>query len=165
MNEFILDYEPLNGRTGHAAGRELLKKLYSENIGGEMPNILIADRGKPYFSTGSVHFSISHTKRHVFCVLAEREVGLDAEELDRAVKPALAAKILSAGEMAQYEAAMDKTKALLTFWVLKEAAAKCSGEGLRGYPSHTNFSLNDPRVVELDGCLVAVIAKEDPHAL
>lgn len=165
VRDFIVAYEPLNGRTGHEAGRELLKKLYSEYIGGEIPEILIAERGKPYFSTGTVHFSISHTKRHVFCVLADREVGIDAEELDRPVNPALAKKILSAGELAQYEAATDKNKALLTFWVLKEAAVKCSGQGLRGYPNHTDFSLKDPRVTEMNGCLVAVISEEDPHAI
>ena len=126
-----------------------------------MPEILIADRGKPYFSDGKIHFSISHTKRHVFCVLADREVGIDAEELDRIVKPSLAAKILSAGELQQYEAAADKGKALLTFWVLKEAAGKASGDGLRGYPNHTDFSLDDPRVTEMDGCLVAVVFCED----
>lgn len=165
MSKFILAGEPLLGRTGHDAGRALLKKLYAEHFGDEMPDILVMDRGKPYFPTGTVHFSISHTKRHVFCVLADREVGIDAEELDRIVKPNLAAKILSAGELAQYEAAADKNKALLTFWVLKEAAAKCSGVGLRGYPNDTDFSLDDPRVTERDGCLLAVMTKEEPHAL
>ena len=165
MSKIILAGEALLGRTGHDAGRELLKKLYTEHFGVEMPEILVADRGKPYFSTGSVHFSITHSKRHVFCALCDCPVGIDAEELDRTVNPNLAGKILSAGEMAQYEAAADKTKALLTFWVLKEAAAKCSGEGLRGYPNHTDFSLDDSRVTVMDGCLLAVITKEDPHAL
>ena len=72
----------------------------------------------------------------------------------------LAQKILSPGERAQFEAASDPRKALLTFWVLKEAAAKLSGEGLRGYPNKTNFSLDDPRVTEIDGCLVAVMEGE-----
>lgn len=157
----IISHCPLDGQTGHDAGRALLKKLYGEHIDGEMPEILITERGKPYFSTGNVHFSISHTKHHAFCVLSDREVGIDAEELDRDVKPTLAAKILSAGELAQYEAAPDKNRALLTFWVLKEAAAKLSGEGLRGYPNHTDFSLDDPRVTETHGCLLAVVCKDD----
>jgi phosphopantetheinyl transferase len=46
---------------------------------------------------------------------------------------------------------------LLTFWVLKEAEAKLSGQGLKGYPNHTNFSLEDPRVTQMEGCLVAVM--------
>lgn len=161
----IIGWDNLNGRTGHEAGRALLKALYNQHYSVEMPDILISERGKPYFSTGNVYFSISHTKGHVFCVLADREVGIDAEELDRVVNPALAAKILSAGEQARYAAAPDKNKALLTFWVLKEAAAKAGGEGLRGYPNHTDFSLEDPRVTEMDGCLVAVVWKEEPDAL
>jgi phosphopantetheinyl transferase len=69
----------------------------------------------------------------------------------------LADKILSPSEKTQYDAAQDKRLALLTFWVLKEAAAKQTGDGLRGYPNQTNFSLCDPRVQAIDGCLVAVI--------
>ena len=156
----IIKHEPLDGRTGHDAGRALLRQLYAEYIGGEMPDILVTNRGKPYFSSGNVHFSISHTKRHAFCILADRPVGIDAEELDREVKPNLAQKILSPGELAQYEAATDKNRALLTFWVLKEAAAKMTGEGLHGYPNQTNFSLTDPRVTEIDACLMAVVFKD-----
>ena len=79
----IIAHEELAGRTGHEAGRALLEQLYKTHFPGEMPKILIAERGKPYFATGNVHFSISHTKDHVFCVLADREVGIDAEEADR----------------------------------------------------------------------------------
>lgn len=159
-----MDYCTLDGLSGHEAGRALLAKLYRENIGGELPDILVAERGKPYFATGNVHFSISHTKNHAFCVLADREVGIDAEELTRSVNLKLAEKILSPGELVQYQTAKDQNRALLTFWVLKEAAAKASGQGLRGYPNGTNFTLNDPRVTEIDGCLVAVVYKEEPHA-
>ena len=73
----IIGHAELAGRTGHEVGRALLKQLYEANFPGQMPEILIADRGKPYFSQGTVHFSISHTKNHVFCVLADREVGID----------------------------------------------------------------------------------------
>ena len=159
--DYILGVCPLKGRTGHEAGRALLQQMYAENIRGEMPEILIAERGKPYFSRGNVYFSISHTKAHAFCVLADRQVGIDAEELTRQVNPALAQKILSPGELEQYEAAGIPNRALLTFWVLKEAAAKCSGEGLRGYPNQTNFALDDPRGQESDGCLVAVVFAEE----
>ena len=156
----IIGHEALNGRTGHDAGRELLKRLYATHIGGEMPEILVAQRGKPYFSTGNVYFSISHTPQHVFCALADGEVGIDAEELTRTVNPKLAEKILSPEEFTQFQEATDQNRALLTFWVLKEAAAKRTGEGLRGYPNQTNFALNDPRVQEVDGCLVAVILED-----
>lgn len=147
----------LAGRTGHEAGRALLAVLYREETGHELPPIAVKAGGKPYFPGSDWHFSISHTPRHAFCALSRREIGIDAEELDRNVKLALAEKILSPGERVQFDAAPDKRRALLTFWVLKEAQVKRTGDGLRGYPNGTDFSLNDPRVTEMDGCLVAVI--------
>lgn len=148
---------PLEGISGHDAGRTLLAKLYREETGEDLPPIRIAARGKPYVQDSPYHFSITHTRRHAFCVLAKVPVGIDAEELDREVRLSLADKILSPGERAQFDAAEDKRRAFLTFWVLKEAAAKLTGEGLRGYPNHTDFSLEDPRVQELEGCLVAIL--------
>lgn len=145
--------------TGHAAGRRLLAELYRQHWNQDLPPILITDRGKPYLEQGP-HFSITHTDRHVFCALSQRPIGIDAEELDRNIDLRLADKILSPGELAQYRAAEDKRLALLTFWVLKEARSKCSGEGLRGYPKNTDFSLSDPRVRVQNGCLVAMIEEE-----
>lgn len=147
----------LKGLTGHEAGRALLAELYRAETGQALPPIGVTDRGKPYFAGSVWHFSISHTKRHAFCALSKCPVGIDAEELDRDINLNLAERILSPAEKAQFDAAPDKRRALLTFWVLKEAAAKLSGEGLKGYPNHTQFSLDDPRVTETDGCLVAVI--------
>lgn len=147
----------LAGRTGHAAGRELLAALYREETGEALPPIAVGERGKPFFPAGEWHFSITHTRRHAFCALSRREIGIDAEELGRRVDLRLAEKILSPGERAQFDAAPDKRRALLTFWVLKEAQVKKTGEGLQGYPCGTDFSLDDPRVTEIDGCLVAVI--------
>ena len=153
--------EILPGQSGHEVGRALLRRLHREKTGSDMPAIAVTERGKPYFVSGGLHFSISHTKRHVFCALSERCVGIDAEELDRVIRPELAEKILSPGEKAQYECAADKNRALLTFWVLKEAAAKLTGEGLRGYPNKTDFSLDDPRVTETEDCLLAVMEEND----
>ena len=147
----------LAGRTGHEAGRALLAALYRKETGHELPPIAVKAGGKPYFPGSDWHFSISHTPRRAFCALSRREIGIDAEELDRNVNLALAEKILSPGERVQFDAAPDKRRALLTFWVLKEAQVKRTGDGLRGYPNGTDFALNDPRVTEMDGCLVAVI--------
>ena len=149
--------ESLDGRTGHEAGRALLAGLYRETTGEELPPIEKTPRGKPYFPHGAWHFSISHTPKHAFCVLSAHNVAIDAEELDRKVHEKLAERILSPSEKEQYDAAENKSKALLTFWVLKEAQAKLTGEGLRIYPNHTNFTLDDPRVTETEGCLVAVM--------
>ena len=153
----ILDCMELGALSGHEAGRLLLQKLWEEQVGGTLPEIAVTDRGKPYFVDSPWHFSISHTKRHAFCAFGLHPVGLDAEELDRDINLALADKILSPNERAQFDAAQDKRRALLTFWVLKEAQAKLTGKGLRGYPNHTDFRLDDPRVEEIEGCLVAML--------
>ena len=155
----------LNGRTGHEAGRALLTRLYGEATGQPLPPIEVGAWGKPAFSDSGWHFSISHTKKHAFCVLEKENVAIDAEELNRRVNLSLAEKILSPTEKAQFDAADDKNRALLTFWVLKEASAKLSGRGLRGYPNDTAFSLDDPRVRELEGCLVAILTEGETYAV
>ena len=160
-----LDFWPLNGLDSRVAGKLLLAQMYEELTGEAMPPIEKAPRGKPYFPGSEYHFSITHTKSTVFCAIADCEVGIDAEELNRKVSPSLAEKILSPAEYAQFELVPeeDRNEALLRFWVLKEAAAKCSGMGLRGYPNHTEFQLDDPRVQKLGGCMVAVICAEEPQ--
>ncbi len=160
MSDYLLAAEPLLGRDAHEAGRLLLTRLYEQRYGKPLPPVEKTPAGKPYFPGNEAYFSISHTKKNVFCVLSDRPVGRDAEEADRPVRPSRARHILSKGELAQYECAQDPRLALLTFWVLKEAAAKLTGEGIKGYPDHTDFDLTDPRVQRLCGCLVAVVEGE-----
>ena len=162
---FKLDHWPLNGLDSRVAGKLLLAQMYEELTGEAMPPIEKAPRGKPYFPGSDLYFSITHTKTTVFCAIADTEIGIDAEDLDRRVSPALADKILSPHEKQQYEAVPEeeRNEALLRFWVLKEAEAKCSGLGLRGYPDHTDFDLNDPRVSKIGECIVAVIQADAPQ--
>ena len=157
MSQLYFAHRRLAGESGHDAGRALLAQLYETYVGGSLPPIAVTALGKPYFEYSSWHFSISHTKNHAFCVLADAPVGVDGEELTRQVNPALGEKVLSPGELAQYASAADPNRAFLTFWVLKEAQGKCSGRGLGFHPRHTDFMLTDSRVFECDGCLVAIV--------
>lgn len=159
----LLEGRRISAQEAHAEGRRLLRQMYESCTGEKMPAISVNSRGKPHFVGGALYFSITHTRGHVFCALSDKPVGIDAEEMDRNISLALADKILSPGERRQYAAAADKRLALLTFWVLKEAQVKCEGTGLRGYPVHTDFSLDDPRVQTRDGCILAVI-EEETHA-
>lgn len=159
MNEYFWYSAPLAGKSGHEAGRILLKKSYEALTGLPLPGIKTGERGKPDFSEGPWHFSISHTPRHVFCALCKAPIGIDAEEEDRRVSEKLPEKVLSPSEYSRYLASSDRRTALLTFWVLKEASVKFTGEGLRGYPCHTDFRLDDPRVFHRDHCLVAIITE------
>lgn len=146
----------LQGESGHAVGRKLLTAL----CGGDLPEIAQTKQGKPYFPNSTLHFSISHTKNHAFCCISEKNVGIDAEETDRIVSPALANKVLSETEKTRYTAASDKNAALLRLWVLKEAYAKLLGKGLGDYLYQTDFDPEDPRVQIIDGCYVAILTQE-----
>ena len=157
--DIMLTYRLLNGRSGHDVGRELLAELYQNATGEGLPPINLTERGKPYFPDSPWHFSISHTPRHAFCALAKYPIGIDAEEQDRRVNPKLAEKVLSGTEKLRFDRCSDKNDAFLRLWVLKEASAKCNGEGLKGYPNHTDFSPDDPRIQTIDGCYVAVFTE------
>ena len=126
-DNIMLTWCLLDGRTGHQAGRDLLAQLYRDATGEALPPIAIAPKGKPYFPDSPWHFSISHTKRHAFCVLAKCPIGIDAEEMDRPFNLRLAVKVLSDSEKLRFEGYEDKRDAFLRLWVLKEAAVKLTG--------------------------------------
>lgn len=152
-----LGWLPLVGEDAHLAGRALLARL----CGAPLPPIRLTPLGKPYFDGDPRHFSISHTRRHVFCCLSDANVGVDAEEADREISPALARRYLSPAEYARWEAAPDRRIALLRLWILKEAYAKLTGKGIGNYLQTTDFDPQDPRITEIDGCLVAVLTEPE----
>lgn len=155
----------LAGLTGHDAGRWLLAELYRLETGLPLPDIAITSRGKPYFVNSAYHFSITHTPRHAFCILAKSPVGIDAEERDRAVRFSLAERIFSPEEYAAFAQDSDPQRAFLSLWVLKEATAKYTGKGLQGFPNLTHFSPDDPRVHPWANCLVAIIGQDSEEEI
>ena len=157
-----LVYRALQGRNGHTAGRELLAELYQKLTGEPIPPIETTPRGKPYFVGSSWHFSISHTKNHVFCCLSQNPIGIDGEEMTRTVDPRLAQRYLSPTEQARLAKVPDPNAALLRLWVLKEAYAKLTGQGIGNYLKNTDFDHNDSRIREIGGCVVAILEGESP---
>lgn len=144
------------GISGHDAAFRLLARL----VGQPLPEIRRTEQGKPYFPEGKCHFSLSHTARHAFCCVSDRNVGIDAEEIGRRIDLRLAERILSDPEKGRLDAARDREDALLRLWVLKESYAKLTGRGIGNYLKETDFSPEDPRIQVLDGCYVAVL--EEP---
>ncbi len=157
-----LAWEDLQGRDGHAVGRELLAKLYRQATGEPLPVIALTPRGKPYFLEKDWHFSVSHTKTTVFCALSRQNIGIDAERTDRKIDPRLANRCLSPGEQAQVEAAENKNSTLLKFWVMKEAYAKLTGLGIGDYLKSTNFCLENCPICEKNGHFIAILEDEKP---
>ena len=148
-----LAWQRLEEKNGHEVGRQLLRDLY----GGTLPEIHCTEQGKPYFPDSDLHFSISHTKNHAFCCISFHNIGMDAEECDRAIDLRLAEKFLSPMEKRHFDASADKRECLLRLWVLKEAYGKLLGKGIGNYLAATDFSPDDSRIQIIDGCYVAVI--------
>ena len=71
---------------------------------------------------------------------------------------------------AQYQAAADPQVAFFSFWTLKEAWAKYTGNGLGGFPNYTHFGLSPPAMSGLDtpsflvqqrnDCMIAVCSAQ-----
>ena len=155
---FLLS-EALNGRSGHEVGRALLTQLYRQATGEELPPIAVTPQGKPYFTDGSWHFSISHTDHYAFCVLSQYNVGLDAEEKGRLISKNMLDKFLSHAEKTRL--GNNAQDAFLRLWVLKEAQAKLTGRGMGNWMKNTDFDPFDPRIREINGCYVAVLEEEN----
>ena len=155
-----LKWKRLENQSGHDAGRELLAALYFEENGCELPPILQTELGKPYFSNGDWHFSVSHTDHHAFCCLSRENVGIDAEEMCRKIDPRVASRYLSEAEQNRLKNAPDSNAALLRLWVLKEAWAKLTGRGIGNWLCTTDFDPADSRIICIDGCFVAILEGE-----
>lgn len=149
----VLLWKKLEGESGHAAGRALLKQA----LGGECPEIALTQRGKPYFVDDPRHFSVTHTPSHVFVAVSERNLGIDAEECDRPVKDTTMRRLLSPAEYARCSACPEPREAFLRLWVQKEAAAKLTGRGLTHDVNKTDFSPDAACVQIIDGCFVAIL--------
>lgn len=149
----VLLWEPLDGRDAHELGRKLL----TQALGGVCPPILKEKRGKPYFADDPRHFSISHTRSHVFVAVSDRNIGIDAEECSRPVRPSAPAHLLSDTEYARYLASPDRDAAFLRLWVQKEAAAKLTGRGVDHSVNTTDFYPDAACVRIIDGCFVAIM--------
>ena len=142
----------LENESGHDAAYRLLAQLVAP-----LPEIRKTDLGKPYFADGDLHFSVSHTKNHAFCCVADRNIGIDAEEIGRNIDLRLADKILSSAEKLRFDAASGKRDALLRLWVLKEAYGKLTGKGWGNYLHQTDFDPFDTRIQIIDGCHIAIL--------
>lgn len=130
----IRDGQP--SRTAHALAGDAYRRL----TGDPPPQIAKHPGGKPYFSAGPWHLSISHTRQVALCALSEQPVGLDAEQ-PRPVPENLMQRCLAEPELAVCRAAADPNAAFLRFWTLKEAYAKYDGCGIVGFPHRWCFAL------------------------
>jgi 4'-phosphopantetheinyl transferase len=122
-------------RARFTVGRGVLRELLGRYAGrgGERIVIRQVAAGKP-FAPEAMRFNVSHSGDFVLLAFAaERDVGIDVEEVRPSVEPLdLATEFFSAAELAAL-AALDGDERMLAFfrcWTRKEAYLKGTGSGL-----------------------------------
>ena len=137
---------PLESKSGTEAVYALLEHAFRINYGVNLPEIMKTPRGKPYFpSFPEVHFSLSHTKTHVFCALSDSPVGCDIESPRQISQPAL--RFFSSPEELDLFEPLD-------LWVLKESYVKLFGQTIASIRK-LRFSLHGQRIVAPDASVEA----------
>lgn len=107
--------------------RSLLRYAIREMYGIPLPAIDKTEAGKPLFpDRPEIHFSLSHSKRHVMCAVGDAPVGADIEE-ERPLSRRLVERYSTPEELSQFE--------FLELWVLKESRLKLMGGTLPGLRS------------------------------
>ena len=126
---YCVDIRPLRLETLPARGRaeahdcalKLLEYAIRREFGAAMPQIRLAEGGKPFFAgRGDIHFSYSHTRSHILCAVSSSPVGADIETR-REVPDALASRVMSIGERREFD--------FFELWTLRESLYKLYGAG------------------------------------
>ncbi len=96
-----------------------------EQILGHLPAVERGVHGKPFFPDHpAVHFSLSHTKGAVACVISDRPCGLDIERESRKVNLSVVKRFFTSKEAAYIG---NNAPRFLEVWTRKEALIKRVG--------------------------------------
>lgn len=113
--------------------------------------ISYAKFGKP-FAAGN-YFNISHSGEYVVLAEAERNVGVDIEEIQFPFDD-LTIEALSAEERAyldSFKSQKERAEKFYTLWTIKESVVKCEGEGFSDSPSHFTALLKSDTFINYKG--------------
>ena len=99
----------------------ILKKYFSY----KQPIISRTENKKPYLENPkqALFFSVSHTKERVFFAVSDKNVGIDAEHVNREVEYVPILKNFPDDEQRQISSTQD----FLRFWTIKESVIKWIG--------------------------------------
>lgn len=95
------------------------------------PEFSYLENGKPILKYHpDIHFNLSHCKKGIICVLDEKPVGCDIEEIPDEIDMQLCEFSFNKQELNQIKGAENSCIEFAKLWTKKEALLKLSGEGL-----------------------------------
>ncbi|HEX6022395.1 MAG TPA: 4'-phosphopantetheinyl transferase superfamily protein [Solirubrobacter sp.] len=123
------------------ASRVALRTVLGERLGIAPSEVVFAlgPHGKPELPGSPVRFSLAHSGEHAVIAVAEAEVGVDVERLQRTSRAI--ERTLTEGERAAL--GPDRHVELMRIWCRKEALAKAIGGGLGWAPERFDTSRPD----------------------
>ena len=103
----------------------LVEWILSNYFGIKNPQICRTNNGKPYLNNpeNPIFFSISHTKTGLFIAFSDKNVGIDAEKMDRKVNYQPILSKFPIEERKEINSGED----FLLHWTVKESAVKFLG--------------------------------------
>lgn len=152
--EQALKFKHELGRKTCAAAYLLLCEGLRREYGlTEKPVFGYGEHGKPFLlEHPEIHFSLSHCREAVLCVVSDRPVGADIESV-REYHESLVRYTMNDDEVADIVHSACPALIFTRYWTKKEAVVKLSGEGLRsdmknvltGFPRHVETWVNAER--------------------
>lgn len=129
--EVALKFRFLEGRRESALAYHTLCQLLREDFGVDFqPTFVLAEHGKPSLAElPQLHFSLSHCKDAIGCIIDTYPCGIDVESI-RPTKESLIRYTMNDEEVAQILAAEDSDAAFTRLWTRKEAVGKLRGVGI-----------------------------------
>lgn len=124
--------------------------LYREYGLGEVPKIITAERGKPYFeSVNDLFFNLSHCEKGAVCAVSRREIGIDIHDARDTDKRTME-RVLCPEEIDFVKKSDDRKMAFAYLWSRKEALAKKDGCGVSAVLNKIN-TLDNGELSSFDG--------------
>lgn len=128
-----------------------LSQILERQITAE--DLLYGENGKPFLEIEQdFSFNISYSKYYYAIAFAYRacHLGLDMEDDRRQIKLALATYILGDKERVQWSLANDQQRALLYYWIQKEAFIKIKGLSIFSSMKDMTFTRLTKRLYHAD---------------
>ena len=156
--EKALQYKKLDDRKRSVLAFVLLQCALREEYGiTEVPEFVYNEFGKPSLSNLPIHFSLSHCKDAIACVVSDHNIGIDVESIVP-YNPDVARRVCTAAELEMLEQSDNKDVDFIKLWTAKEAISKYEGMGLSlpfseidtmNYPLCSNVSVSSRYVLSI----------------